>query len=794
MEKEKHLDITVFHTLMQSKGSELISLKSWLELIRDGMWRTEVELIRTLRGEGRKDEADRMKRRLPAAVVAGDCMPGRFPKYLTRRTGMAVMDIDHIDPERLEELKTLLMDSFAWVAAVHTTSSGCGLRIVARLGEVHPDCYRRAYAMAAAELERLTRLPCDMQCKDLCRATFASYDPLLRMRRDMGDVPLFPYPEGFDPFAPPAAPVPALPAAREDAACAHTAAPDVADFLDRFLARHPYVKGSRNAVLLRMGQRARYEGLSAAGLGLLKRAAFERLGGDGMTFRDFDTRLDWGWNHSDERPRQEPARVQRVPRVHNGCAFPQNDAQCAENNAVGTEEGEEERMDKCPYFNDEIFALLPPLIRRGVEAAEGRRQRDMLLMGMLANLSGCLPMVRTVYARRRYSPHFYFAAVAPAGAGKGILAFAASLGEMIHADMERENRRLRREYDRRMSIWETEQRNAARQKRVPDFDLRPEEPPRRVLLVPASTSKSQLMLDLEASGEIGLVMNATEIDSLSASLAADYGKLSGELRSAYHHEAFGQNFKVDGRQIRVRHPRIALCFAGTPGQLATLIPTMEDGMYSRFAFLTGAGVRHWVSAAPNEDEGMTDNDALFDELAAEVKRAYDFLLQSPTTVRFTAAQWCRHEQVFSRAMRHVLCENEENTVAVVGRHGLLAIRIAMIFTALRKFDDGWQMAECTCSDADFDTALSIVRVLLAHSLELSTILLKDKGRRRTMTSFFKVHATLTRLPERFSYTDFIGAAGEEGVSRSSAKRALKRLLDEQILVHADEGYMKTSKC
>ena len=467
MEQEKHFNITVFHTLMQSKGSELISLDTWLEMIREGMWKAEVERIRALRGCGRKDEADRCKRKLPAAVVAGDCMEGRFAHCLTRRTGMAVMDIDHIDAARLDGLKTRIMDALPWVAAVHTTSSGCGLRIVAHLGPVHPDCYRRAYGLAAQAVEQLTGLPCDMQCKDICRATFASYDPALRMREDTAAVPAFPYPDGFDPYMPPPAPaLRTLPASAPRTSCG-SPAHGTGDFLDRFLRYCPYEEGSRNDTLLRMGRRARYEGFSHDDLERLKQEAFDRLGGNGMTFRDFDTRLEWGWNHSEERPPQDTFGVQKVPGVHNNRTYPQNNAQSTENNDVAFDEDEEERMDKCPYFDDALFPLLPPLLQRGLTAAEGRRQRDMLLMGMLANLSGCLPMVRTVYARRRYSPHFYFAAVAPAGAGKGIIAFAASLGEAVHAAMERENFRLRREYDRKQNIWETEQRNAARQKRTP---------------------------------------------------------------------------------------------------------------------------------------------------------------------------------------------------------------------------------------------------------------------------------------------------------------------------------------
>lgn len=119
----------------------------------------------------------------------------------------------------------------------------------------------------------------------------------------------------------------------------------------------------------------------------------------------------------------------------------------------------------------------------------------MLLMSILTNLSGCVPLVRTLYAHRLYSPHFFFAAVAPAGSGKGVVALSALLGSKIHREMEENNRRERKEYEQKMLEWEAEQKRAFREKRKPDISLKPEEPRWHVLNVPPNTSKSQLMTD-----------------------------------------------------------------------------------------------------------------------------------------------------------------------------------------------------------------------------------------------------------------------------------------------------------
>ena len=73
-------------------------------------------------------------------------------------------------------------------------------------------------------------------------------------------------------------------------------------------------------------------------------------------------------------------------------------------------------------------------------------------------------------------PHFFFAAVAPAGSGKGVVALSALLGSKIHREMEENNRRERKEYEQKMLEWEAEQKRAFREKRKPDISLKPEEP------------------------------------------------------------------------------------------------------------------------------------------------------------------------------------------------------------------------------------------------------------------------------------------------------------------------------
>ena len=57
-----------------------------------------------------------------------------------------------------------------------------------------------------------------------------------------------------------------------------------------------------------------------------------------------------------------------------------------------------ELRDSRPVFPAVVYAALPGLLKRGVAVARGDREKDMLLMGMMANLSLCLTGVRFRYA------------------------------------------------------------------------------------------------------------------------------------------------------------------------------------------------------------------------------------------------------------------------------------------------------------------------------------------------------------------------------------------------------------
>ena len=143
-------------------------------------------------------------------------------------------------------------------------------------------------------------------------------------------------------------------------------------------------------------------------------------------------------------------------------------------------------------------------------------------------------------------------------------------------------------------------------------------------------------------------------------------------------------------------------------------------------------------------------------------------------------------------LQRVRTENEENVQAIVFRHGLHAVRIAQTLTALRKYEAGFTMKECICTDDDFHTAMAITDTLLQHSLVLSTILPGTAKSRRTMRDFFRVRAVLDTLPETFAAPDFVERLMARGISRSSAYRKLETAVKNGMVQRNGRVYRRVS--
>lgn len=782
-----YTDLCSFYFSVFDEHAVDMTLKEFVKLLRGERWKVQVEEYQRLKASGRETEAKKLKRKLAALVIAGRCDGSHAETNLKQWSGDAMLDVDKCNG-RVSEFLQVLKDT-PWVKAAWRSVSYDGLKLVVRVEAESVDEYRMAYALVAWHVAQLLAFPCDMSCKNPTRPCFASYDPEVFFRPD---TEVFPW-RRFVTEHPDR--VGEILAELKVKTPASASKPPVAasgmlhTFFNEFLEQNPFVDGKKNEFLLKLGRIARYKGVGEEELARLKTLAVERLAGMGCAAGDIPPRIDSGYRYADMNKGPETP----VFRAHKAQGSPMRYSEPNE----GEEEAELEKLEadklrrEVPCLPDELFDRLPDFLKRGLTHVRNKRERDILLLSMITNISGCLLGVRMNYGGMVYSADLYLVALAGSGRGKGVMQLAAILPAAIQEYYDELNRKDEREYRQKLLKWNLEERLAAQEKRVPDLDQCPEMPVERILKVAPNISKSQLILALEAGGAVGLVMNASELDMISSAMHQEYGKHDDVMRAASQHEEVSSYFKTDHRLVVVSDPHLALCASGTPAQLHKFISSLENGMYSRVAFYVGQA--HWEYKSANPGKARLDMRAYFKGMGEELLRMFIFLSGSPTEVVFTEEQWKEHTERFRTYLREVVAEDDDSPGAIVLRHGLMMSRIAMVLTALRKCEPQWNTSEWKCSDEDFHTAMQIVDVLLEHSLLLSTSMDDTAGRIRPVKAFFKLRPVLKKMPREFTYSELMAAANEAGLPTASVKRYLLRLVYYQIVEKEDGKYRKTGK-
>lgn len=782
-----YTDLCSFYFSVFDEHAVDMTLEEFVKLLRGERWKVQVEEYQRLKASGRETEAKKLKRKLAALVIAGRCDGSHAETNLKQWSRDAMLDVDKCNG-RVSEFLQVLKDT-PWVKAAWRSVSYDGLKLVVRVEAESVDEYRLAYALVAWHVAQLLAFPCDMSCKNPTRPCFASYDPEAFFRPD---TEVFPW-RRFVTEHPDR--VGEILAELKVKTPAGASGPPVAasgmlhTFFNEFLEQNPFVDGKKNEFLLKLGRIARYKGVGEEELARLKTLAVERLAGMGCAAGDIPPRIDSGYRYADMNKGPETP----VSRAHKAQGSPMRYSEPNE----GEEEVELEKLEadklrrEVPCLPDELFDRLPDFLKRGLTHVRNKRERDILLLSMITNISGCLPGVRMNYGGMVYSADLYLVALAGSGRGKGVMQLAAILPAAIQEYYDELNRKDEREYRQKLLKWNLEERLAAQEKRVPDLDQCPEMPVERILKVAPNISKSQLILALEAGGAVGLVMNASELDMISSAMHQEYGKHDDVMRAASQHEEVSSYFKTDHRLVVVSDPHLALCASGTPAQLHKFISSLENGMYSRVAFYVGQA--HWEYKSANPGKARLDMRAYFKGMGEELLRMFIFLSGSPTEVVFTEEQWKEHTERFRTYLREVVAEDDDSPGAIVLRHGLMMSRIAMVLTALRKCEPQWNTSEWKCSDEDFHTAMQIVDVLLEHSLLLSTSMDDTAGRIRPVKAFFKLRPVLKKMPREFTYSELMAAANEAGLPTASVKRYLLRLVYYQIVEKEDGKYRKTGK-
>ena len=815
---------------VRSKQSQTISLQEYVNKVRSNTFKAQVEEYRRLAAlPGHEAEAQRVKDGMPCIVPAGVCSGGHAVKNLVKHSGLLQIDMDHTLLRTTEVCR--LLCELPYVTVVHKSFSQNGVRAFVRVAaEDVMRNYEQLYAAVGEAVSRHAAHNYDSKCKILTQPSFYSWDAdayynpdaetfkmqwgeetgkeagtisetaanaggtvsrgIISEVTDSGKaVSGGAISEVTDSGRTVSGGAISGVTDSEKSASGATAPGFLVQFLNDFEHRNPFRRGERNDLALKLGRVSRSKGFSKKELEEVINLFIRRYAATDFTAEDIRQRITAGYQFIDSLPQKTEIPGEGSNRVH----FPYDPAEPPD---AGSEEEDlleknNELRAQSPYIPDSAYSGLPQFLKDCVQYASDPRERDITLLGSLNCCSALFPGVSFFYKNALYSSHFYHALVANAAAGKGVVAFILSLLDATQEYYDRQRRDQKKAFEKAQMAWEVEVHQALREHRSPDSDKKPEEPKAKYLKTSSTTSKSRLLEQLATNGELGCHMSSTEINTLISSLAQDYGKYEDILCKAAHHEEISQSYKIDGDPIVVPRPHLALIMSGTPEQFTGFFRSHENGLYSRFLIYTRQLNPHWETCAPGE--GRVDLREHFHTLGKKLFEMHKLLLESPTLVTFTPGQWERHTQQFGVWLKSALVEGKEFPTSIVFRHGLLAMRLASILTIFRKWDDYRYAKEYCCTDADFDTAMQIIATVIEHSLLLGTSLPDTGHPPVAMRKFHQFEDVLKKLPRIFSYIDFINAAKELGISVSTAKRYLRKAVEQELVVKQKDKYRKRRK-
>ncbi len=464
----------------------------------------------------------------------------------------------------------------------------------------------------------------------------------------------------------------------------------------------------------------------------------------------------------------------------------QMNATSDKNVAVSFVESQDEDRS-LPLFDESVYANLPRILREAAATMNIPQEKDLILIGSIATLSCALLPLRTIYHGRTIYPNIYLFVPGPAGSGKGRLDFCYRLVKPIHLE--------------KREIWQTAQteykqetdRYRALSKKEKATATSPVKPPITLLRIPANTSSTAFAEAMADNGN--MLMFETEGDTVVNTFSNEYGNYSDNFRKAFAHEEFGYLRRGnDNEEKEVRNPRLSVVLSGTPEQVKSLIKDAENGLLSRFIFYCMSATDEWLDGFSGYDADRP-LETVFDELGAEFTAFYKQLL-SYTEIRFGLSfiQQRKFNDFFSEEKRRMIGLNGDLYNASTHRLSWAALRIAMVLTALRMMDSGRISEKAECSDADFDTTLSIIRTVSAHNDYIFNVLNDGNGEDVKVSETYSSAARstlLSILPDSFTSKDMQSAALRIGKTVRTVERQIRRAIENgQVKELARGSYRK----
>lgn len=475
----------------------------------------------------------------------------------------------------------------------------------------------------------------------------------------------------------------------------------------------------------------------------------------------------------------------------------------------------------------------PRFLQRIIDCGESKAQRDILLLGALTVLGSTLnKLVCFNYGHKDHYPCLQTFVLAPPASGKGVLAWVRQLAAPIHEELLSSYLQKMKTYRMEKAKWDGLGKERAK---YPE----PEMPKMKLFFIAGDNSGTGMQENLMDGEGTGLICES-EADTVSTAIGADYGHWSHMLRKAFDHDTLSYNRRTNHEYRECLRLLLALLLSGTPAQLCPLIPSPENGLFSRQLFYYMPAIREWVSQFDLEG---ADYGRIFRQWGERWKAVLDAVKAETGSfrLRLSAEQQEEFNDCLSRIFSHAGTAHGNHMRSTVARIAINVCRILCIVAWLRSLEDiiespEYEPAEpagtadtvkpsdsvssltrkllscpglfpgadtprenvadgmvssfiLTVGKEDFEAVLSLVEPLYRHSCHALTFLPDtDVNQRRASAR----ELFLSSLPIKFTRREAAETARCNGISENTLDTLLKRMSDKGVIESVGRGLYRFS--
>ena len=394
---------------------------------------------------------------------------------------------------------------------------------------------------------------------------------------------------------------------------------------------------------------------------------------------------------------------------------------------------------------------LPESIQNMLSLAKTDQEKDMLLMATLAAASACVPNLYFRYGPtgKKYYANLQCFILASSASGKGIANQALEMMRVVDEQYP--------------------------------------------MLIAGDSTLAAWYKALEEQGGIGYMHESegSVITDIWRNAAANYNTA---LRKAAEHEAISRN-RVKGAS-EIACPRLSMLLTGTFSQYKALVPSVENGYFSRLLTLVERG------SHPFEKSYVTaksENSAIPKIVGRELSRIYSRLMEEGEREwGLTDSQKERLGEKLETEYRTLIDMLGENFHSTVIRMAVQIERMAMVLSTLRCVEEpsaiSRQQSDLLCADEDYETAEMIGSKMLMHMAMAYRMIKGDE--QETMPEIKSLDQRMVvfeLLKPVYDNHELESEGKRQGVSRATIFRWNEKWLAEGLIIRSHRGkYQKVA--